>query len=106
MNSISRNEDVYTFVKEFRGPPTPLQLCLPVLIGREPHPQYAESAESEDFHNPVVVPNRVSIFVQRWGRVVAMSPVLFLQQILESRGYETEFISPCTSDQRRYHVTH
>ncbi len=100
---VDLQDEVYTYIKEFRGPPTPLQLCLPVVTGEEIHPQFTESVQSngdDPFHNPLIIPKRVTMFVQRWGRVVAMDPVIFLHNILEKRGYDTDFI-PNASPERR-----
>lgn len=77
-------------IPKFIGPPTPLDICLPVikLTDKNPHCE-----EDENIYNPSEVQKRVKIIVQRWGRVVPIDPEIFLLRILESRGYETEFVS-------------
>lgn len=97
-STIPKDDDIYSYIKEFRGPPTTLQLCLPVLTGIDTHPQYSERTstnEKGEFHKPLVVAQRVAMYVQRWGRVVPIDPVVFLHNILEKRGYETELIATC-----------
>lgn len=93
-------------ITSFRGPPTPLEICMPVMLCEEEHPEVAdrENATEENalinYQSPTVVASRVKIHLQRWGRVVPIHPVQFLHNILVNRGYEYNFI-PTMAEKRK-----
>lgn len=75
------------FISSFRGPRTPLEICLPVIMAEECDDD--EVSDEENVHHPLVVTSRVSKWIQRWGQVVAVPPNEFLQSILKHRGYDS-----------------
>lgn len=60
-----------------------------------------DGVEREVF-DVTLVTERVSTWVQRWGRVLPVPPVEFLHNILTCRGYETRPIPSLTKFENRY----
>eukprot|EP01040_Poterioochromonas_malhamensis_P003977 gene3977-4254_t len=90
-----------TFIANFRGPPTPLEICTPVIMGKENHPEIEEALADMDSHDPSVVTKRVNLFIHRWGRVVPIPPDQFFKNILQKRGYSEEFVPALSPEIRR-----
>ena len=97
-------------ISNFRGPPTPLEICMPVIACEEMHPEVEEKEKAVtenrivDFQSPDTVASRVKIYIQRWGRVVPVHPVQFLHNILTKRGYDYHFIHT-VNEKKRYSLS-
>eukprot|EP01040_Poterioochromonas_malhamensis_P003978 gene3978-4255_t len=89
------------FIANFKGPATPLEICTPVIMGKENHPEIEEALADMDSHDPSVVTKRVNLFIHRWGRVVPIPPDQFFKNILQKRGYSEEFVPALSPEIRR-----
>lgn len=98
---------------QFKGPPTPIELCAAVIDCKQPNADVSSSSSSNENSTderlrdrwvPANVTKYVYSYIQRWGRVVPVHPEQFLQRILQSRGYETSYNSFNSPSRPRYAV--
>ena len=104
-NSKVDNAITSAFIANFKGPPTPIEICMSIITGLEKFHDYC-FPEMETDEDDERVSKKVLHYVQRWGRVVPVHPLEFLKSILKHRGYQHEFVSSLSLESRRYSHSH
>lgn len=99
-NSKVDNAITSAFIANFKGPPTPIEICMSIITGLEKFHDYC-FPEMETDEDDEMVSKKVLHYVQRWGRVVPVHPLEFLKNILKHRGYQHEFVPSLSLESRR-----
>lgn len=72
-----------------------------ILVAAERNETEDSSEKEGSVFAPSVVTDRVTYWLQKWGRTVPVPPDRFLMNILTNRGYDSLYISSVHSASRR-----